>query len=374
MKVEVGQSSAFLRSATGSNFHASLSSANASPICIIFSEHDAIENLHAAGAFHASKSKLNTRHVMRLTNNWIDIAVYIGDNALVNRLMIGDLGANSSFYHKCCSTNLHNRFTKKQKEECKGKIDTDNAKAAAWDRVIAFMNETLLSVAKESFDLHELENVYLDYLSEYEILIESHITQFGENLIERAQEYEVIKMDKKQRVFRKESMHEMFSVFLKESRSWIQSIRTIVQPIRHDIFKNKNSFDGNLMDKKQDEDISPFLLSLTSMLVDGEINTEGKCSQAALTVAGLITYNIRTIKRPRITNLNNHHHDKEKETSINIYVGLKLYSTVRSRTFIDCLFQIGMCILYDRIFSTTNLFMRLCALPLATIKFFYQQI
>ena len=120
MKVEVGQSSSFLRSATGSNFHASLSSANANPISIIFSEHDAIWNLHAAGAFHASKSKLNTGHVMRLTNNWIDIAVYIGDNALVNRLMIGDFGANSSFYNKC-STNLHNRFTEKQKERCKGK-------------------------------------------------------------------------------------------------------------------------------------------------------------------------------------------------------------------------------------------------------------
>ena len=93
-------------------------------------------------------------------------------------------------------------------------------------------------------------------------------------------------MDKKQRVFRKESVHEMFSIFLKASRSWIQSIRTIVQPIRHDIFKHKSS----LMDKKQDKDISPFLLSLTSMLVDGEINTKGKCSQAALTVTGLITY------------------------------------------------------------------------------------
>ena len=97
-------------------------------------------------------------------------------------------------------------------------------------------------------------------------------------------------MDKKQRVFRKESMHEMFSILLKASRSWIQSIRTIVQPIRHDIFKHKNSIDGNLMDEKQDKNISPFLLSLTSMLVDGEINTEGKCSQATLTVAGLITY------------------------------------------------------------------------------------
>ena len=73
-------------------------------------------------------------------------------------------------------------------------------------------------------------------------------------------------------------MHEMFSIFLKASRSWMQSIKTIVQPIRHDTFKHKNSFDGNLIDKKQDKDISPFLLSLTSMLVDGEINSEGKCS------------------------------------------------------------------------------------------------
>ena len=47
------------------------------------------------------------------------------------------------------------------------------------------MNETFPSVAKEGFDLHELEDIYLDYLSEYEILIESHITRFGDNLIEK---------------------------------------------------------------------------------------------------------------------------------------------------------------------------------------------
>ena len=86
------------------------------------------------------------------------------------------MGLNSSFYHKPCWTNLYNQFKKREKEECKGKIDTDHAKAAAWDKVIAFMNETLPSVAKEGFDLHELENIYLNYLSEHEILIESHIT------------------------------------------------------------------------------------------------------------------------------------------------------------------------------------------------------
>ena len=36
------------------------------------------------------------------------------------------------------------------------------------------------------------------------------------------------------------------------------------------------------MDKIQREYIFPFLLSLTSILVDGEINIEGKCSQVAL--------------------------------------------------------------------------------------------
>ena len=60
------------------------------------------------------------------------------------------------------------------------------------------------------------------------------------------------------------------------------------------------------------------------------------------------------MKKPRITNLDNRHHHMEKETSINIYVVLKLYSTVRSQTLIDCLFQLGICISYDRILSITK--------------------
>ena len=108
------------------------------------------------------------------------------------------------------------------------------------------------------------------------------------------------------------------------------------------------------MEINQDEYISPFLISLTIILGDGEINIEGKCSQAALTVAGLIAYNIRTVKRPRIINLDNRHHVKEKKTSVNIYVGLKLYSSVRSLTFISCLFQLGICISCDRILSITK--------------------
>ena len=64
------------------------------------------------------------------------------------------------------------------------------------------------------------------------------------------------------------------------------------------------------------------------MLADCKINIEGKCSQTALTVVALITYNISTMKRHRMANLDNRHHDKDKETSINIYFRLELYSTI----------------------------------------------
>ena len=97
-----------LKFVLGSNSRAYSSLVIPNPICIIYGENDVIESVHAAGAFHASKLKLNSEHVMKLRNNWRDITFYIGDNALVNSLMIGDLGANSSFYHKRCSTNLYN--------------------------------------------------------------------------------------------------------------------------------------------------------------------------------------------------------------------------------------------------------------------------
>ena len=76
-KAEAGQPSAFLGSSKGSKSPASSISANPNSICTICGEHDATENLHAAWAFQASISKLNTEHLMKLTNNWRDIAVYI---------------------------------------------------------------------------------------------------------------------------------------------------------------------------------------------------------------------------------------------------------------------------------------------------------
>ena len=77
---------------------------------------------------------------------------------------------------------------------------------------------------------------------------------------------------------------------------WIQFLRAIIQPLRNDIFARKISFWGSLINKKQDETISPFLLTLTSMLIDGQVDLQQHCSQAALTTAELISFHGITLE------------------------------------------------------------------------------
>ena len=71
-------------------------------------------------------------------------------------------------------------------------------------------------------------------------------------------------------------------------------------------------------------------------------------------VAGLVTFNARTITKKRTRSYSHRHHIKDCETSSNIYVGLKIYSMVRSRTLIQYLFDLGICISYDRVLSITK--------------------
>ena len=67
--------------------------------------------------------------------------------------------------------------------------------------------------------------------------------------------------------------------------SWTESIVSVIQPIQEDILNRKNPFSGSLREKNQDEYIAPFLFSLISMLIGGEVNIESKCSKADVSVA-----------------------------------------------------------------------------------------
>ena len=70
------------------------------------------------------------------------------------------------------------------------------------------------------------------------------------------------------------------------------------------------------------------------MLINGEVNIEGKFAQAVLTLSGMVTYTTRKLKKPPHA-LNHRHYEMEYKTPVTVYVALKLYLTVRSKTIID---------------------------------------
>ena len=138
-------------------------------------------------------------------------------------------------------------------------------------------------------------------------------------------------------------------------KNFLVSIQSVIQAIREDIFKRKNTFSGSLSNEHQDEHMSPLLLATISLLIDGEMKTKNRsCSQAAMTVSGLITFNIHKLQKSPNSNIIHRRHNKKQETPVSIYVGLKIYSTVRSRNLIQRLFELGICISYDRILSITK--------------------
>ena len=79
-------------------------------------------------------------------------------------------------------------------------------------------------------------------------------------------------------------------------------------------------FNGNLNSENQGKTLSPFLLAL-SILIDGEVNIEEKCSQAVLTLSDMSTYNTRKLKKSNHT-LNHRHHKTERETPVTMYVDI----------------------------------------------------
>ena len=129
--------------------------------------------------------------------------------------------------------------------------------------------------------------------------------------------------------------------------SFIEVLVKVVNPIRNDMSSITNSFNGSFLENCQEKSIPLRLLSLCSLLIDGCDPHKKSASQSALTISQIITreYRKRWDNHQSTTRL----HLKARETPVPIYIGLKLYTTVRSRTLIDKLFHLGICVSYARV-------------------------
>ena len=119
--------------------------------------------------------------------------------------------------------------------------------------------------------------------------------------------------------------------------------------IRNDIFNHDHfTFTGSSPPKWQEHSLPSSLKSLVSLVLNG-LNLQDQDrqeSQASLTISQLILYNVK--KRPSKTDVKPRH-SLQREPPLPEYLGLNMHQVTRSKKLIQQLYQIGICISYDRV-------------------------
>ena len=327
--------------------------------CCFCREKDTEDNLHAAGTKNASKAKSNIIHVDCLTEKWKTMATKIGDDCLLRILSCGDVTANEIYYHKknikpCLST-FHNKYKAacKDTQDHNSNYDVEWLKVSVLDKVYFHMCEMEQQVPSTVFEVKDLERMYIDLLQCHDIIVFSHVSRFAELLIARHDELEKRNIGKKIVVYFKGTADAFLSDALSAPSFFLRSMHELVMPLRKIFSSKSNDFDGSFEEDCQTRSVPIELLTLISMLIDGPFIHNRNFSQPALTISQLIMSNFR--QKPH----NNFQHTHQRtnvnhETPVHLYIALKLYSTVRSKTLIDHMFHLGICSSYDRVLEVTK--------------------
>ena len=264
-------------------------------MCYICGEEDMLCNLHAAGAKGATKDKLNYSNVEQQTSKYREMATFLGKKALLSRPMIGDLGANSIFDHLNCYVRLvyeYNAAVMKQKNSS-DYIDVEAIQASAIDKVVGYICDTESENSGSVFFVDDMEGIYLTYLSEHGIERESHVSRFAPKILQEVPSLETRKSGKRLVFCFSDTINSVLTKHLSDHGGFISKVRKFVTPIRQDMSRRKNQFSGCVEDGDQKKSISILLLTLINMLVDGHADIENDCSQATLSIAQCITFNMR---------------------------------------------------------------------------------
>ena len=142
--------------------------------------------------------------------------------------------------------------------------------------------------------------------------------------------------------------------------------------IRRDIFNHDNKlFDGSFPSNCQARSVPASLKAVISMILDGPCSSktdsfdEVSATTASLSISQIISFNCvkkRTINTTEEKPKPAVRHNRDRETPLPTFIGLKIYAETRSRSLIDATSKIGLSISYDRVmFISTDAANSVCS-------------
>ena len=274
------------------------------------------------------------------------MAAKVGNSFLLNLLVQGDLVSNEIYYQCHCYNDMV--------RNCE-KLQTDKSiMAVKWKKAAIFLDAEVENPGS-SFAARELSSMYVEQLKIHGIQKKVNTTRFTERLVKRLPELDIETIDSKARLFFKRKVKELIDEHVKCPDDFLSSVQSVLSPVRKEMTDQCNEFDGRLSDSSQFTLIPKSLQYLISTLTDGFSPTYNNFTQETLSVAQIIMWNnCKSNKKVNGGQLIKRLHAKTHETTMMIYIQLKIYSVTRSRNLIDMLFNLGLFICYDRVLETTK--------------------
>ena len=273
--------------------------------------------LHAAAADKASSS-----YVDDFTKTVRQMATELGEIKVLN-VLGNDVRSSELYYHSKCHVNFRDRYKKaiKNKKEDNGNSVSDDF------AVLTAVKDFIDDSDDDSFDLHELEDIYIyiEGLAERGKVIESHITRFacrlenaniGLTIVQSSDggKYKALKTKRLQAII--------------PDSDWVQLLRKVVDPIRNEIFEIHE------MEKPAVSDLCtespPLPYHKLSLLVTYLCHSKPDFRDIPLPLDTMCQQIIlNTKKSSRLSKTQTIRHAKSKECHRIQHETLKLYSVIR---------------------------------------------
>ena len=283
-------------------------------------------------------------------------ALQLEDRKLLAKLSAGDIIALEAKYHRNCLTTLYNKArqaTEKQEKE----ENYSHLHGIAFAELVAYMEDMRDEESVSVFKLTDMVSLYKKRLQQLGVTVGNriHSTRLKIRLLSALPDLTAHVQGREILLTFKEDIG-LALIKACDGGSDAVHLMRAAQVIRKELLNIKiKQFDGFFFTSECQRDSVPSsLLALVNMIQDGpNIKHQTQLANnasttAALSVSQLVVFN--SVKQSRNSKPSvNVQHDRDHETPLPLYLGLKVHAVMLSKTLVDTLFHLGLFISYDRV-------------------------
>ena len=283
-------------------------------------------------------------------------AVLLEDTELLAKLSTADMVALQAKYHTKCLVSLYNRARKAKAEGHTDINETEALSGIALAELVMYIEEMrqLDEERAPVFKLSDLAQLYTSRLEQLGVKLDVkvHTTRLKQRLLTQ---FTDMKAQKKGRdvllAFEDDIGNALAKACELDSDNKAIHLARAANIVRNHMFGKSKSFSGFPIGC-QKESVSPLLLALVNMILEGPSIKEQSedTTPAALSIAQLLKFN--SIKHRRTQDPSHSvivKHMTAQETPIPIYIGLMLHAHTCKKELVNRLNHLGISISYDRV-------------------------